>query len=130
MKLFSASLLAGLLFTPVHADQLAKEFCTTMPGFWVGEEHIRDNRLCDMFNGCTHMVTLNITHKEGSVYQLEDQWSDGQKIHSDTVPFTCENGAIKLPTAEKYEISARCDAGNHCFAFVNNPRFTAEFIKQ
>lgn len=130
IKSVVSTLFLSTLISSAYAASPAKDLCQNLPGFWVGEEHIVSEDLCKAFGGCTHMITVKIHHKGGSLYTFEDRWSNGQSIQTEgEIPFTCENGKVKLPTTEKYGFDVSCYSDKECFATISNPRFSAELVK-
>lgn len=75
-------------FNPITDD-----VCTKIPGIWAGTFFLNNKEDCDIYKGCLHTVSAEITYVSGITYQVNLKPSVGQ---SGIYNITCENGKMTL----------------------------------
>lgn len=113
---------ASLAFGSAAAES-AKDVCSIIPGHWQGIYTLKQNELCEAYNGCTHLVSAVITAQSNNNYRFELQAAVGE---GGTFDLRCENGKITFPANPDSNITVNCNATNSCFVVYDDPHQTSE----
>lgn len=113
------------LFINAHADQTSNTFCSTAPGHWQGIYTVKDQNVCKLYNGCTHLIMADVTHVSKNEYHINLKPSVGT---GGEFSVNCDNGVITSPIPNS-KAAISCDDTNHCFVLYDDPRLTSEMMK-
>lgn len=121
----SAVTLCALLAVSAQAEQF-NDVCSKIPGHWDGIYTLKNPADCKRVNGCTHLVSADLSFLGGHDYHVVLTPAVG---HGGEFNLKCENGVITSPVNPGNKTTVSCNATNHCFVVYDDPQLTAEMKK-
>ena len=110
------------LFISAHASE---DVCNKMPGHWQGIYTLKNQHECKLYNGCTHVVTADVSYVSNNDYHLSLKPVVG---HGGEFTLQCKNGEVISPIP-KSTVRITCDEWNHCSVIYEDARLTSEMVK-
>lgn len=112
----SQFILVVLLGMVSHAYATSSDFCSQIQGHWRGFYTIKDQSLCELFDGCTHTIEAQVYVPPtdlivNTIYEVNITPSAGT---GGLFEISCDNGVIYSRYYPGNTIRAFCDEQDGC----------------
>lgn len=126
MKVINSLLLSFFLSTSLYAQvQSVDDSCQKASGHWQGIYTLKNENDCKNYNGCTHLVTADVTYIANHEYHLSLHPVVGIGGEFDMY---CDKGIITSPIPNS-TVSFTCYEEKNCSVIYNDSRLTSEMTK-
>lgn len=120
------SLLIGILLsTQATSDDL----CSKLLGHWQGTYTIKDPKICELYDGCTHKITAEVINPPTDLFVAYEVLVNPSMGVGGVFEITCNQDVIYSRVFPGNTITLSCDRTNECTMVYEDPNLLAHMTK-
>lgn len=112
------------LSMPIAADDL----CSKLLGHWQGTYTIKDPKICELYDGCTHNITAKVINPPTDMARAYEVLVNPSMGVGGVFDITCNNDVIYSPVYPGNTITLTCET-NQCSMDYEDSNLLAHMTK-